>query len=345
MSQAAIKKQIEFYFSDSNYRKDTFLKTAAENDPDGLGFVPISVLLTFNKLKSITTDEKLIRDALIDSTEVVVDEEKSRIRRSKPLPEEDISKLKTLYVKGYPVDDTDLTIDSISEQFSVYGKVVMVRLRRDHTTKLFKGSAFVEFETVESMENAIKLTHKDDNANEVILTYKDKPFVCIMRIEEWLARKKAKFEARKKSKSSVVDTTVESTDKSSSNANVGEKRKLEESLNFTPGLIVKITNLPDDATLFQIKDAFIAISEVKYVEYRTGESEAFMRVASTESSEKIIAALGQGFSLPGSETKLTGSILKDADEIAYWTKINTESMNKKKNSGSRGGRGRFKRRR
>ena len=54
----AIRKQVEFYFSDSNYRKDTFLKAAAESDPDG--FVAISVLLTFNRLKSLTTDVAVV---------------------------------------------------------------------------------------------------------------------------------------------------------------------------------------------------------------------------------------------------------------------------------------------
>jgi hypothetical protein len=49
-SPEAIKKQVEFYFSDSNFRKDTFLKSAAEMDPEG--YIPIAVLLTFNRMKA-----------------------------------------------------------------------------------------------------------------------------------------------------------------------------------------------------------------------------------------------------------------------------------------------------
>ena len=48
----AVRKQMEFYFSDANFRKDTFLRAAAEADADG--YVPISTLLTFNKLKQLT---------------------------------------------------------------------------------------------------------------------------------------------------------------------------------------------------------------------------------------------------------------------------------------------------
>jgi hypothetical protein len=78
---SAIKKQIEFYFSDSNYRKDTFLKAAAESDPDG--FVAISVLLTFNRLKALSTDISLVADAVRDSAVVVVSEDGTKLKRAK----------------------------------------------------------------------------------------------------------------------------------------------------------------------------------------------------------------------------------------------------------------------
>lgn len=33
--QARIKKQVEFYFSDSNFPRDKFLRTESSKDPDG----------------------------------------------------------------------------------------------------------------------------------------------------------------------------------------------------------------------------------------------------------------------------------------------------------------------
>lgn len=33
--KAKIKKQVEFYFSDSNFPRDKFLRTEASKDPDG----------------------------------------------------------------------------------------------------------------------------------------------------------------------------------------------------------------------------------------------------------------------------------------------------------------------
>ena len=63
---AKVKKQIEFYFSDSNYPKDKFLQETAKQHKEG--FIPLSVLTTFNRLKEITTDLDQIRNALADST-------------------------------------------------------------------------------------------------------------------------------------------------------------------------------------------------------------------------------------------------------------------------------------
>lgn len=60
-----VKKQIEFYFSDSSYPKDKFLLETAKQNKDG--FVPIEVLTTFNRLKAITTNIDQIQDALKDS--------------------------------------------------------------------------------------------------------------------------------------------------------------------------------------------------------------------------------------------------------------------------------------
>ena len=63
--KAKVKKQIEFYFSDSNYPKDKFLLETAKNNKDG--FIPLSVLASFNRLKSITTDLEQIAAVLDNS--------------------------------------------------------------------------------------------------------------------------------------------------------------------------------------------------------------------------------------------------------------------------------------
>lgn len=67
---AKIVKQVEFYFSDSNIVKDKFLMEATKKNPEG--FVPIETLLTFNRLKTLTTDKQVVANALKKSDKLVV---------------------------------------------------------------------------------------------------------------------------------------------------------------------------------------------------------------------------------------------------------------------------------
>ena len=110
-------KQVEFYFSDSNISKDKFLRSkTAENDgctparvplrhrthghadtfqkgkttgvgrkpPPGL---PFSVLKTFNRVKSITTDDDVLADALLLSKQLLqVSDDRRSVKRALPLP-------------------------------------------------------------------------------------------------------------------------------------------------------------------------------------------------------------------------------------------------------------------
>jgi hypothetical protein len=62
---AGLKEQIEFYFSDSNYPGDKFLREEAKKRDDE--FIALSVLPTFNRVKQYTTDVAVIAEALKDS--------------------------------------------------------------------------------------------------------------------------------------------------------------------------------------------------------------------------------------------------------------------------------------
>ena len=60
LTKQFIKRQIEYYFSDNNYKKDSFLKSKEDKD----GYIPISILMSFNKIKMITTDQNIFIKAL-----------------------------------------------------------------------------------------------------------------------------------------------------------------------------------------------------------------------------------------------------------------------------------------
>ena len=74
---SSVKDLVEFYFSDSNFRRDKFLQKAAEET----GFVDIKTLLTFNKLKALTTDPAVVAEALATSETLELSEAKDSIKR------------------------------------------------------------------------------------------------------------------------------------------------------------------------------------------------------------------------------------------------------------------------
>ena len=171
-----IKTQVEFYFSNSNFSRDKYLQKLAKEDEDG--FVSIEELLKFNRLAALSKDIPTIAKALQDSDSVVVSDDNKSLRRSEALPETDDSKQRTLYAKGFPIDDAEVNIDSLIKLFSEFGKVLMVKLRKNPATGLFKGGVFVEFDNIDTMTKAVKDCNQTENENpHQRISYKYKEYV------------------------------------------------------------------------------------------------------------------------------------------------------------------------
>lgn len=148
-----IKKQVEFWFGDVNLHKDRFLKKLIEDSRDG--YVDISVLTTFNRMKKMSTDVKLIARALKNSFLVEVNLEGTKVRRQKPLGDnpKDVD-TRTVYVELLPKDVKHGWIERV---FSKCGNVVYISIPRYKTSGHSKGFAFIEFETEEQAQKAIEM--------------------------------------------------------------------------------------------------------------------------------------------------------------------------------------------
>jgi la-related protein 1 len=73
-----IKHQIEYYFSIENLEQDFFLRRKMHVQ----GFLPISLIAGFHRVQALTTNLNLILEALKNSTEAeIVDEKKGRTRK------------------------------------------------------------------------------------------------------------------------------------------------------------------------------------------------------------------------------------------------------------------------
>uniref|UniRef100_A0A8C2M0D5 La-related protein 7 n=1 Tax=Cricetulus griseus TaxID=10029 RepID=A0A8C2M0D5_CRIGR len=149
---ADIAKQVDFWFGDANLHKDRFLREQIEKSRDGK--VDICLLVSFNKMKKLTTHGKLIARALKSSSVVELDLEGTRIRRKKPLVERPKDEEEcTVYVELLPKNVTHSWIERV---FGKCGNVVYISIPHYKSTGDPKGFAFVEFETKEQAAKAIE---------------------------------------------------------------------------------------------------------------------------------------------------------------------------------------------
>ncbi|XP_077156701.1 la-related protein 7 isoform X2 [Paroedura picta] len=237
-----IAKQVDFWFGDVNLHKDRFLREQIEKSRDG--YVDISLLVSFNKMKKLTTDRKLIARAVKNSSIVELDLEGTRIRRRQPLGEQpkDVDS-RTVYVELLPKNVNHSWIERV---FGKCGNVVYISIPRYKATRDPKGFAFVEFETKEQAEKAIEFLNnppEDAPRKPGIFpkTVKNKPVPALTSdssvVEEKKKKKKKKSKSKKENsqpatvdtKDSSMDTTAEHTSRSKRHRTTSESSEMEAS--------------------------------------------------------------------------------------------------------------------
>ncbi|CAN6909828.1 unnamed protein product [Brassica oleracea] len=159
--QSMLLLQVEYYFSDENLPTDKFLLNAMKKNKKG--FVPISSIATFHKMKKLTRDLDLIVSALKESSFLVVSSDGKKVKRLSPLPEARDPKVFTVLVENLPEDHSDENIRAI---FGKAGSIKSVSIcdpnAAEESEKGCKKDkfirtrlhAFVEYETVEAAEKA-----------------------------------------------------------------------------------------------------------------------------------------------------------------------------------------------
>ncbi|XP_061565573.1 la-related protein 7 [Cololabis saira] len=148
-----VRKQVEFWFGDVNLHKDRFLKKLIDESDNG--YVDISILASFNQMKKLTTDTKLIARALKNSSVVEINLEGTQVRRQFPIGDSPNNvDDRTVYVELLPKDVTHSWIERV---FTKCGNVVYVSIPRYRTSGDPKGFAFVEFENEDQAQKAIEM--------------------------------------------------------------------------------------------------------------------------------------------------------------------------------------------
>lgn len=232
-----IIKQVEYYFSDANLARDKFLTAETKKNN---GWVSLEVLLTFKRLLALSEDANVIVDALVKSSNDLLQISKDRlqVRRNpaRPLPEQNEKTrqetiARTAYVKGFPLDTQMSDLIKFFDKFSNITNVIMRRYQDKPTKEYgFKGSVFVSFTTREECAAFIgleKVEWSDDKALE----------------RKWESEY---YEAKKAERS---------------NDKKKGKKEEENKINLPKGAVIFLEGLSGETTRESIKESFTALGK------------------------------------------------------------------------------------
>ncbi|EGD77348.1 hypothetical protein PTSG_08444 [Salpingoeca rosetta] len=278
--QAKIIKQVEYYFSDRNYPRDKFMQETAKKSDEQ--WIPLSTLLTFNKLKTITEDQDEVVAALKEAPNSVhfqLNESGDAIRRNpaKPIATQEELDQRTIYVKGF--DPKTINVDTVASFFKEKGfEPEHVQIRKQFKTKKNKPSAFVQFATPEVAKQVV----------DTPLTLDDKDVEMHMKVDYLEMKSAMRNEYRQKKKQDQEEA---------------QKSKMRETVTavMDKDCVVHLAGVPDDTSREDLKDVFEEFGEVAWVDFARGETQGYVRYKTSGSAAAAVKAVQER------ETEINGS--------------------------------------
>nr|AAA20518.1 La/SS-B [Drosophila melanogaster] len=274
--ERAIIRQVEYYFGDANLNRDKFLREQIGKNEDG--WVPLSVLVTFKRLASLSTDLSEIVAALNKSEEglVEISEDKLSLRRhpERPIPEHNEERRKeiqerTAYAKGFPLDSQ---ISELLDFTANYDKVVNLTMRNsyDKPTKSykFKGSIFLTFETKDQAKAFLE---------QEKIVYKERELLRKWQVD-YLKEKQEEYAQKNEKRKNKKEA------------------KPEPAFELPKNAIVVFEGAPETSSREEIRERFEKIKdfEVAYIEFAKGETKGSVRLTEADAAEKYIAKVEEG---------------------------------------------------
>lgn len=124
---ARIVQQVEFYFSDVNIMKDTFLLQHIKHNKEG--YISLKLLSGFKRIKQLVKNWRELSYALESGSSMLqLNSEKTKLRRITPLPSYDeTTPDRTVVAFDLPLEKP-VTIKNVINLFEPCGKIVLVRI-------------------------------------------------------------------------------------------------------------------------------------------------------------------------------------------------------------------------
>lgn len=147
-----LKKQVSFYFSDSNLSKDKYLRDLIQQDVHG--YVSVRQIASFNKILEISSDEKLLLRAISEIPWLEFSADELSVRRNTPINFLYCADDRTIYIENLPPRLEHKKLEHVLS--TKFGPISHISLPRFKKNREFKGFGFVEFENCKDAEKALK---------------------------------------------------------------------------------------------------------------------------------------------------------------------------------------------
>ncbi|KAK2434114.1 RNA-binding protein [Trifolium repens] len=168
--QQKIVKQVEYQFSDLSLLANESFQKQINKDPEG--YVPITVIASTKKIKSLVTNIHLLTQAIRHSSKLVLSADGKKVKRKHPFTEKEKEELqsRTVVAENLPDDHSHQNLQKI---FSVVGSVKTIRIchPQEPNSSRPKGDflisnklhALVEYESSDIADKAVEKLNDERN--------------------------------------------------------------------------------------------------------------------------------------------------------------------------------------
>ncbi|CAB3231458.1 unnamed protein product [Arctia plantaginis] len=314
--ESAIIRQVEYYFGDVNLSRDKFLREQVLLDD---GWVPLEILIRFNRLAQLSKDADVIAKALHKSTSnlLEISEDNKKVRRNPDMPVPEMNEerrkeitARTIYAKGFPKDSI---LDDLLKYFSQFEQVENVIMRKyvekSSKHRLFKGSVFATFKTKEQAEKFLNTKGHKYQDNELIILWQEN--YVQQKQEEYMSKKGQK---EKKIKEKEKESNAE-----------------KEDFKLPTGTVLHFSEGTETMKREDVKEALTPLgADIAYIDFKVGDKEGWVRLAK-ENTAKELAEKMTDDKVKINDAEVVFKVLEGDEEKIYLDKTIEEMSKRRKN--------------